>query len=76
MDQGTQQNAALVEQVAAAAQSLQEQSAHLARAVDRFKIAPDLAPAAAGSRAASPGRTPPALKLVHTRPETGRRVPA
>jgi methyl-accepting chemotaxis protein len=38
MDQGTQQNAALVEQVAAAAQSLQDQSGQLARAVSRFRI--------------------------------------
>jgi methyl-accepting chemotaxis protein len=40
MDHGTQQNAALVEQVAAAAQALQEQSAQLESAVSRFKIAP------------------------------------
>ena len=39
MDQGTQQNAALVEQVAAAAQSLQDQSARLEQAVSIFKIA-------------------------------------
>ncbi|MYM67867.1 methyl-accepting chemotaxis protein [Pseudoduganella sp. FT55W] len=38
MDQGTQQNAALVEQVAAAAQALQEQSGQLEQAVSRFKI--------------------------------------
>jgi methyl-accepting chemotaxis protein len=38
MDQGTQQNAALVEQVAAAAQSLQDQSTQLARAVSRFRV--------------------------------------
>jgi len=38
MDQGTQQNAALVEQVAAAAQSLQDQSARLERAVSFFRI--------------------------------------
>ena len=38
MDQGTQQNAALVEQVAAAAQSLREQAGQLAQAVGRFKI--------------------------------------
>ena len=38
MDQGTQQNAALVEQVAAAAQSLQDQSARLEQAVSIFKI--------------------------------------
>ncbi len=38
MDQGTQQNAALVEQSAAAAQSMQQQAAHLVRAVDAFRI--------------------------------------
>ncbi|SDF59876.1 MULTISPECIES: methyl-accepting chemotaxis protein [unclassified Duganella] len=38
MDHGTQQNAALVEQVAAAAQALQEQSGQLERAVSRFKV--------------------------------------
>ncbi|MGV7206534.1 methyl-accepting chemotaxis protein [Oxalobacteraceae bacterium A2-2] len=38
MEQGTQQNAALVEQVAAAAQSLQDQAGQLTRAVARFRI--------------------------------------
>ncbi|WP_228893177.1 methyl-accepting chemotaxis protein [Pseudoduganella aquatica] len=38
MDQGTQQNAALVEEVAAAANSLQGQSSQLAQAVSRFRI--------------------------------------
>ena len=38
MDQATQQNAALVEQAAAAAQSLQEQAANLAKAVAGFKL--------------------------------------
>ena len=38
MDEGTQQNAALVEQAAAAAQSLQDQAVTLARLVGRFKI--------------------------------------
>ncbi|MGU7778588.1 methyl-accepting chemotaxis protein [Burkholderia sp. PU8-34] len=38
MDTATQQNAALVEQVAAAAQSLQEQATILARAVGQFKV--------------------------------------
>ncbi len=45
MDQVTQQNAALVEQAAAAAQSLQDQAAHLARLVSVFKLeggAPEL----------------------------------
>ncbi|MGV7206505.1 methyl-accepting chemotaxis protein [Oxalobacteraceae bacterium A2-2] len=39
MDQMTQQNAALVEEAAAAAESLQDQAGHLARAVDVFKLA-------------------------------------
>ena len=39
MDNATQQNAALVEQSAAAAQSLQEQAAKLADAVRVFKLA-------------------------------------
>src|SRR5450830_704761 len=38
MDQTTQQNAALVEQAAAAAQSLQEQAQHLAKVVSGFKL--------------------------------------
>jgi methyl-accepting chemotaxis protein len=38
MDQMTQQNAALVEQAAAAAESMQEQSAALAQAVSVFKL--------------------------------------
>lgn len=39
MDGATQQNAALVEQASAAAQSLHQQAASLARAVGRFQIA-------------------------------------
>lgn len=38
MDDVTQQNAALVEQAAAAAQSMQEQAAHLSRVVQVFKL--------------------------------------
>ncbi len=38
MDEMTQQNAALVEQAAAAAQSMQDQASELAHAVARFKI--------------------------------------
>ncbi len=48
MDQVTQQNAALVEEAAAAAQSLQDQAAVLARLVNTFKLdrnaTPDVAP--------------------------------
>jgi methyl-accepting chemotaxis protein len=38
MDQVTQQNAALVEAAAAAAESLEEQSQHLQRQVSSFKL--------------------------------------
>ena len=38
MDQGTQQNAALVEQATAAAQALQQQANHLAEAVASFRL--------------------------------------
>jgi hypothetical protein len=38
MDQVTQQNAALVEEAAAAAQSMQEQAASLVEAVSVFKL--------------------------------------
>ncbi len=40
LDSMTQQNAALVEQSAAAAESLREQAARLAAAVDRFRLQP------------------------------------
>ena len=46
MDSVTQQNAALVEEAAAAAGSMQEQAAHLAHLVARFKLAGDSAAAA------------------------------
>jgi methyl-accepting chemotaxis protein len=39
MNQVTQQNAALVEQAAAAAQSLQDQAEHLEQVVSTFKVA-------------------------------------
>jgi len=43
MDQATQQNAALVEQSAAAADSLQQQAQELVRAVAVFRVSPTLA---------------------------------
>jgi methyl-accepting chemotaxis protein len=43
LDQTTQQNAALVEETAAASQSLDEQARHLVASVARFRIAPALA---------------------------------
>lgn len=47
LDQMTQQNAALVEQSAAAAHSLREQSEHLRELVQRFKVQPSTAEAEA-----------------------------
>jgi methyl-accepting chemotaxis protein len=41
LDQMTQQNAALVEQSAAAAESLRDQAQLLAQAVDVFRLAPE-----------------------------------
>ena len=48
LDQMTQQNAALVEESAAAAQSLKEQAGRLAQVVDTFQLAETADPIAAG----------------------------
>jgi methyl-accepting chemotaxis protein len=70
MDQVTQQNAALVEQAAAAAESMQEQSAKLADVVSVFKLdglqLP--APVAAASRAAPRMPARPALPSRRAKP--------
>ena len=69
MDTMTQQNAALVEQAAAAAESLQEQAVDLAQAVGMFRLGD--APAAAAApvtrlkaRPAPPARVLPAARVV------------
>ncbi|MGK5040607.1 methyl-accepting chemotaxis protein [Janthinobacterium sp. GB1R12] len=68
MDEVTQQNAALVEEAAAASQSLQEQAARLAGVVGAFKLAPAQAGAAPQAPAARrPAQHKAALKLVATR---------
>ncbi|MCF8211386.1 MAG: HAMP domain-containing protein [Rhodoferax sp.] len=62
LDQMTQQNAALVEQSAAAASSMKDQAQHLASLVATFKLdsqAFRVAPRAAPLRAALPRATPP-----------------
>jgi methyl-accepting chemotaxis protein len=56
MDEVTQQNAALVEEAAAAAGSLQDQAAGLAAVVSVFKLDQAAPPAAAPRVAASPAR--------------------
>jgi methyl-accepting chemotaxis protein len=75
MDEVTQQNAALVEEAAAASQSLQEQASKLASVVGAFKLAHDQANAAQHSTPVrhAPAAKPPAarkaapLKLVAQR---------
>ena len=60
MDQGTQQNAALVEQSAAAAESLKTQAQQLVKAVAVFKLGQD--PQAGPGFAATPTPTPTPAK--------------
>ncbi len=66
MDAVTQQNASLVEEAAAAAESLREQAANLAQAVSVFKLdnAQIAAPAAAVSSLALARRARPSFKAV------------
>ena len=76
LDQMTQQNAALVEESAAAAESLREQASQLAQAVAVFKIS-----GTAVTVSARPIRdiTPRAKALPHKRPQllpTAKRAPA
>ena len=63
LDQMTQQNAALVEESAAAAQSLREQADHLAQVVSMFKVDAashgSVQPAFSAARAAAPVQVPP-----------------
>jgi len=77
MDEATQQNAALVEEAAAASQSLQEQAGNLAAVVSTFRLAhgqasapartaPPQAPRAPAARPPA-ARKPAPLKLVATR---------
>ncbi len=79
LDQMTQQNAALVEQSAAAAQSLREQADQLARAVAVFKLVAQSAraPAATLPRAApSPHMPPPARPAPAAAKPVGVALPA
>jgi methyl-accepting chemotaxis protein len=67
MDQVTQQNAALVEEAAAAAGSMQDQAAQLAQVVGVFKLAgPALAAPAAPARALA--RPAPVLRVAKAAP--------
>jgi methyl-accepting chemotaxis protein len=80
MDQVTQQNAALVEQATAAAESMQEQAGHMAQVVSVFKTGVAQATPAAASKAAdrpvaavvpklaASGNTPRAAAKLAARP--------
>ena len=85
MDHVTQQNAALVEQAAAAADAMQEQAAKLAQAVSIFKLAgmaamaPRPVPArkmAAPAAVQAAARGPAAKPKLAARPVTPRAAPA
>jgi len=92
MDEGTQQNAALVEQAAAAAQSLQDQAATLASLVGRFHTdgsqarTVQAAPAASASAKPAPRPAPaaaprkpaaaPAARAVIAAPKAAAAKPA
>ncbi|UOD29845.1 MCP four helix bundle domain-containing protein [Massilia violaceinigra] len=65
MDEVTQQNAALVEQAAAAAGALQEQADHLARVVSVFRLDSAGAPAAGRPGARAVALRPSAARAVH-----------
>ena len=69
LDQMTQQNAALVEESAAAAESLRDQAEQLAQAVGKFKIAGDHAPVATAAKPRrSAGAAPRAMGSSLPRP--------
>ncbi|PHV07872.1 chemotaxis protein [Janthinobacterium sp. BJB412] len=81
MDAVTQQNAALVEQAAAAAEALQEQAAHQAQVVSVFRLDQSAAPAAVAAPArravaasAAPPRAP-VTALALTRKAAPRTAP-
>jgi methyl-accepting chemotaxis protein len=67
MDSVTQQNAALVEQAAAAAGSMQEQAGMLAELVSRFKLNGDQQQAPASAPAARPQARPAARRMALAR---------
>ncbi|MCA6215540.1 MCP four helix bundle domain-containing protein [Ideonella sp. B7] len=68
MDQVTQQNAALVEESAAAADSLKNQARDLVEAVAVFRLAPGMGQAAAAASAATAKAVPPAPRVTPAKP--------
>ena len=80
MDEGTQQNAALVEEAAAAAAALREQSTRLAQAVSVFRIDGEqlLAASTASVAAEAPARVAPPVRpaLTASKPKPAMRPAA
>jgi methyl-accepting chemotaxis protein len=81
MDGVTQQNAALVEEAAAAAESLQDQASHLAQVVSVFKLGEQVRQTAATASVATPRAAPPttaapAKRLSVAKPQAAQRAPA
>ncbi len=78
IDDMTQQNAALVEEAAAAAQTLTEQASNLAQLIAGYKVEIGTAPTA--KRPAAAAKTSPDSRLVErrapNRPLSGKRAPA
>ena len=68
MDEVTQQNAALVEQAAAAAESLEEQAHNLAQAVSVFAIAKDQPMTRRTPSAGRGTQSPVRMALPHREP--------
>jgi hypothetical protein len=66
MDEVTQQNAALVEEAAAAAESLEEQAQNLEAAVAVFKVA-NVAPGVTAGRSVEAVREKPAVRPAQER---------
>ncbi|AYM98281.1 HAMP domain-containing protein [Acidovorax sp. 1608163] len=81
MDQATQQNAALVEEMAAAASSLNGQAGELVNAVAVFKLAHDASGTSYSARTSSPGasslgKTPSARPALSKPKATTAKAPA
>jgi hypothetical protein len=78
MDTVTQQNAALVEEAAAASQAMQDQATRLAQAVAVFKLgaAPAMAAAPAAPRSTLPAVRPAAVKPAARPARAARPAPA
>ena len=74
MDQATQQNAALVEEMAAAASSLRKQASELVAAVEVFKL-PHQDKLAVGSKPAAYAASMPPLSLAAQKPAARATAP-